>query len=64
MTRNLWHQILAQLWFKDEVADGACIIKKVESADDRSNIGNKFQFLTHKLIICFIYMCWKIAVGQ
>ena len=27
MTRNLRHLDLAQLWFKEKVADGTCIIK-------------------------------------
>ena len=30
MTRNLRHLELAQLWFKEKVADGACIIEKVD----------------------------------
>ena len=54
MTRNLRHLDLAELWFK--VADGTCVIKKVASADNSSNIGTKrvsmiiFEFLTHKLV--------------
>ena len=56
MTRNLRHLDLAQLWFKEKVADGTCIIKKVDSKENNSDIGTKrvpkqiFDYLTHNLI--------------
>ena len=54
--KNLRHLDLAQLWLKEKVADGTCVIKKVASANNSSNIGTKrvskiiFEFLTHKLV--------------
>ena len=30
MTRNLRHLDLAQLWFKEKVADGTCVIVRLE----------------------------------
>ena len=39
MTRNLRHLDLAQLWFKEKVADGTCIIEKVDSKENNSDIG-------------------------
>ena len=33
MTRNLQHLDLAQLWFKEKVADGTCVIVKVDSKE-------------------------------
>ena len=56
MTRNLRHLDLAQLWFKEKVADGTCIIEKVDSKENNSDIGTKrvpkhtFDYLTHNLI--------------
>ena len=56
MTRNLRHLELAQLWFKEKVADGTCIIEKVDSKENNSDIGTKrvpkfiFEYLTHKLV--------------
>ena len=56
MTRNLRHLELAQLWFKEKVADGTCIIEKVDSKENNSDIGIKrvpkfiFDYLTHKLV--------------
>ena len=56
MTRNLHHLDLAQLWFKEKVADGTCIIEKVDSNKNNSDIGTKrvpkhtFDYLTHNLI--------------
>ena len=56
MTRNLRHLDLAQLWFKEKVADGTCIVQKVESKENNSDIGTKrvpkqiFDYLTHNLI--------------
>ena len=41
MTRNLRHFELAQLWFKEKVADGKCIIEKVDSKENNSDIGTK-----------------------
>ena len=41
MTRNLRHLKLAQLWFKEKVADGTCIIEKVDSKENNSDIGTK-----------------------
>ena len=39
MTRNLRHLDLAQLWFKEKVADGTCVIVKVDSKENNSDIG-------------------------
>ena len=39
MTRNLRHLDLAELWFKEKVADGTCIAHKVESKENNSDIG-------------------------
>ena len=56
MTRNLRHLDLAQLWFREKVADGPCIIEKVDSKENNSDIGTKrvlkhtFDYLTHNLI--------------
>ena len=56
MTRNLRHLNLGQLWFKEKVADGTCIIEKVDSKENNSDIGTKrvpkhtFDYLTHNLI--------------
>ena len=56
MTRNLRHLELAQLWFKEKVADGTCIIEKVDSKENNSDIVTKrvpkfiFDYLTHKLV--------------
>ena len=41
MTRNLRHLELAQLWFKEKVADGTCIIEKVDSKENNPDIGTK-----------------------
>ena len=56
MTRNLRHLNLGQLWFKEKVADGTCIIEKVDSKENNSDIGTKrvlkhaFDYLTHNLV--------------
>ena len=56
MTRILRHLELAQLWFKEKVADETCIIEKVDSEENNSDIGAKrvpkfiFDYLTHKLV--------------
>ena len=53
---SLRHLDLAQLWFKEKVADGTCIIEKVDSKENKSDIGTKrvskhtFDYLTHNLI--------------
>ena len=56
MIRNLRHLDLAQLWFKEKVADGTCIIEKVDSKENTSDIGTKrvpkhtYDYLTHNLV--------------
>ena len=56
MARNLRHLDLAQLWFKEKVADGTCVIVKVDSKENNSDIGTQrvskiiFDYLTHNLI--------------
>ena len=56
MTRNLRHLDLAQLWFKEKVADGTCVIVKVGSKENNSDIGTKrvskiiIEYITHNLI--------------
>ena len=56
MTRNLRHLDLAQLWFKEKVEDGTCVIVKVDSKENDLDIGTKrvskiiFECLTHNLI--------------
>ena len=56
MARNLRHLDLAQLWFKEKVADGTCIIEKVDSKENNSGIGTKcvlmhtFDYLTHNSV--------------
>ena len=56
MTRNLCHLELAQLWFKEKVTGGTCIIGKVDSKENNSDIGTKrvpkfvLDYLTHKLV--------------
>ena len=41
MPDYLRHSELAQLWFKEKVADGTCIIEKVDSKENNSDIGTK-----------------------
>ena len=56
ITRNLRHLDLAQLWFKEKVADGTFIIVKVDSKENDLDIETKrvsktiFEYLTHNLI--------------
>ena len=52
MIRNLRHLELAQPWFKERVADGTCIIEKVDSKENNFDIGvfPIFDYLTHKLV--------------
>ena len=60
MTRSLRHLDLAQLWFKEKVADGTCIIEKVDSKENNSDIGTKrvpkhtFDYLEHNLVDRFL----------
>ena len=54
--KNLRHLELAQLWFKEKVADGTCIIEQVDSKENNSDGGTErvpkfiFDYLTHKLV--------------
>ena len=56
MTRSLRHLDLAQLWFKEKVEDGTCVIDKVDSKENDLDIGTKrvskiiFECLTYNLI--------------
>ena len=56
MTRSLRHLDLAQLWFKEKVEDGTCVIVKVDSKENDLDIGTKrvskiiFECLTYNLI--------------
>ena len=61
MTRNLRHLDLAQLWFKEKVADSTCVIIKVDSKENNSDIGTKrvskiiFEYLLIILLINQIF---------
>ena len=56
MTRNLRHLDLSESYIKDKVADGTCIVVKVDTADNNSDIGTKrvslpiFTKLTSQII--------------
>ena len=56
MICSLRHLDLALLWFKEKVADGTCIIEKVDSKENKSDIGTKrvpkhtFDYFTHNLV--------------
>ena len=56
ITRGLRHISLAQNWFKEKVADGTCIIEKVATTENNSDIGTKrlarpiFQKLVYALV--------------
>ena len=56
MTRNLRHLELTDSWIKEKVADGTCVLVKVDSVNNNSDIGTKrvpqslFNALTHKLV--------------
>ena len=56
MARNLRHLDLAQLWFKEKVADGTCVIVKVDSKENNSDVGTKrvfkviFEYLSRNFI--------------
>ena len=41
MTRNLRHLDLTENWVKEKVADGTCVVIKVKSCDNNSDIGTK-----------------------
>lgn len=56
MTKGLRHLAIAENWFKEKVADGTCVIVKIESAQNNSDIGTKrvplkiFDFLTCSIV--------------
>ena len=56
MTHNLRHLDLSESYIKDKVADGTCIVVKVDTADNNSDIGTKrvslpiFTKLTSQII--------------
>ena len=56
ITRGLRHLDLAEYYLKEKVADGSCIILKVASKDNNSDIGTKrvplplFNALTYRLV--------------
>ena len=56
MTKNLRHIDLTDNWIKEKVKDGTCIIVKVDSVNNNSDIGTKrvgqslFNALTHPLV--------------
>ena len=41
MTRNLPHLDLTENWVKEKVGDGTCVVIKVKSSDNNSDIGTK-----------------------
>ena len=63
MTQNHRHIDLTDSWIKEKVADGTCIIIKVDSINKNSDVGTKrvgqslFNALTHSLVdrICNIH---------
>ena len=56
MTKNLRHIDLSENYFKDKVADGTCVIVKIPSGENNSDIDTKrvplplFEYLTHRLV--------------
>jgi hypothetical protein len=56
MTRNLRHLELTDSWIIVKFADGMCVLVKVDSVNNKSDIGTKrvsqslFYALTHKLV--------------
>ena len=56
ITRGLRHFPLAEHWFKEKLAEGVCIIEKVDSDKKNSDIGTKrlaapnFTELTFNLV--------------
>lgn len=53
MTRNLRHLDLTENWVKAKVADGTCVVVKVASADNNSDISTKRVSLPH-IQDCFL----------
>jgi hypothetical protein len=57
MTRNLRHQELCTNWIKEELKDKTCVLVKVASADNNSDIGTKrvpistFTRLTSQIVL-------------
>jgi hypothetical protein len=41
MTRNLRHIDLTDSWIKEKVADGTCVLVKVDSVNNNSDLGTK-----------------------
>ena len=56
MTRGLRHLPISENWFKEKVADGTCVIVKIDSAQNNSDIGTKrvpqkvFDYLTNSIL--------------
>ena len=56
MTRNLRHLDISQNWFKEKANVGVCMIVKVDSAQNNSDIGTKhvpqkvFDYLTNSIL--------------
>ena len=56
MTKGLRHLAIAENWFKEKVEDRTCIIVKIESAQNNSDIGTKrvprkiFDYLTYSIV--------------
>jgi hypothetical protein len=56
MTHNLRHIDLTDSWIKAKVADGTCVLVKVDSVNNNSDLGTKrvsqslFNALTHPLV--------------
>ena len=55
-TKNLRHLDLSECWLKEKVADKTCVLRKVESKHNNSDIGTKrvpqyvFNALTNQLV--------------
>ena len=56
MTRGLRHLALTENFLKEKYADGTCVLSKIASADNNSDIGTKrvtrpiFEKLTNEII--------------
>ena len=56
LTRNLRHLSLGESYFKEKVADGTCVLEKIESRHNNSDLGTKriglplFISLTSQLV--------------
>ena len=56
MTKILYYQDMDLIWLMEKVTDGTCIIEKVDSKENNSNMGTKcvpkftFDYLTHNLV--------------